>query len=450
MDMPVTRYARSGDVAIAYQVVGDGPFDLVFVPGSSSHVELGWDVPSFRRLNERLAAFSRLIIFDKRGTGMSDKVQGAPPLEVRMDDVRAVMDAAGSQRAALMGVSEGVPMSILFAATYPERTGALCLYGGIARGVWAPDYPWQKPEAQQLREIEEERLRITDPDYQPESVRSGCPTGTDEEIAQMDRMYRYAMTPGDELGLMRMNLGIDVRDVLPSINVPTLVLHYTEDPWVDVHEGRYIAERIPGSTYVELAGTCHVPAMRESDEIADEVERFLLGVHGAAGWAEPEPDRVLATILFTDIVDSTTRLSEMGDAKWREVVERHHALVRRELARHRGRELDTAGDGFFASFDGPARGIQCASAISQEVAELGIEVRAGLHTGECQVVDGKLGGIAVHLGARVASQANAGEVLVSRTVKDLVAGSGIEFEDRGSHELKGVAGEWQLYSVLPG
>src|SRR3954447_10663733 len=447
MDMPVTQYARSGDVAIAYQVIGDGPFDLVFVPGSTSHVELGWEVPALRRLNERLAAFSRLILFDKRGTGMSDRVHGGPSLEVRMDDVRAVMDAAGSQRAALLGVSEGAPMTILFAATYPQRTGALCLYGGLARVLWAPDYPWGIPEAQALREIDEERARLNEPGYHTESVQSGCPNATEEELAHLDRMIRYSVTPGDALELQRMNLGIDVRDVLPTINVPTLVLHHTDDPWCQVEEGRYVAERIPGSTYVELAGSCHIPSMQEVDEVADEIERFLLDTRSADGWAEPEPDRVLATILFTDIVDSTIHLSEMGDSRWRQVVERHHALVRRELARHRGRELDTAGDGFFASFDGPARGIRCASAISKEVAELGIQVRAGLHTGECQLVDGKLGGIAVHLGARVASQANGGEVLVSGTVKDLVAGSGIEFQDRGRHELKGVTGEWQLYSV---
>lgn len=446
-ERPQTRYALSGDVAIAYQVIGDGPFDVVFVPGATSHVEMAWEVPSFRRLNERLAGFSRLLVFDKRGTGMSDGVRGAPPLEVRMDDVRAVMDAAGSQRAALVGMSEGVAMSILFAATYPERTGALCLYGGVARALWAPDYPWGTPEARYLREVEEERARMLEPGFQEETVRAGSPNATDEEVAAMDRHFRYAATPGAETALWTMNMGIDVRDALHTISVPTLVLHYTGDPWVDVGQGRYIADRIPGSTYVELPGTCHIPSMAEVDTVADTLERFLLEAWSADGWIEPEADRVLATILFTDIVDSTAHLSRLGDAQWQTIVERHHALVRRQLSRHRGRELDTAGDGFFASFDGPARGIRCATAISQDVAELGIKLRAGLHTGECQLVDGKLGGIAVHLGARVAAQAGPGEVLVSSTVKDLVSGSGIEFAERGTHELKGVAGEWRLFSV---
>ena len=442
-----TRYARSGDVAIAFQVVGDGPFDVVFVPGSASHVEFGWDVPSFRRLYERLASFSRLILFDKRGTGMSDGVHGAPSLEERMDDVRAVMDAAGAQRAAVVGVSEGVPMSILFAATYPERAGALCLYGGLARSLWAPDYPWGIPEARYRREIDEEWARIEDPGFAVPSVRSGCPNASEDELAAMHRQYRYSATPGAELALAVMNMNIDVRDVLPAISVPTLVLHCTDDPWVDVARGRHVAENIPGSTYVELAGNYHIPALSDVDELCDELERFLGSAWADGAWAEPEPDRVLATILFTDIVDSTEQLTRLGDAGWRDVLERHHAVVRRQLARHRGHEIDTAGDGFFASFDGPARGIRCATHISREVADLGIQVRAGLHTGECQIVDGKLSGIAVHLGARVASQADAGEVLVSSTVKDLVSGSGIEFDARGAHALRGVDHDWLLYAV---
>jgi len=434
-------------VSIAYQVVGDGPFDVVFVPGSTSHVEMAWEVPAFRRLNERLSSFARLLVFDKRGTGMSDRVQGAPPLEVRMDDVRAVMDAAGSERAALIGVSEGVAMSVLFAATYPDRTAALCLYGGVARSLWAPDYPWGTPEAQYRRELEEERARMLEPGHQEGIARSGSPNATDAEIAAMEKHFRYAATPGAETALWTMNMGIDVRDVLHAIRVPTLVLHYTDDPWVDVEQGRYMAERIPGSTYVELAGSCHIPALAEVDTVADALERFLLDASRSDAWVEPEPDRILATILFTDIVDSTTHLSRLGDAAWQTLVERHHALVRRQLSRHRGREVDTAGDGFFAAFDGPARGIRCATAISRDVAELGIQVRAGLHTGECQLVDGKIGGIAVHIGARVAAESKAGEVLVSGTVKDLVFGSDIQFDDHGTRELKGVPGQWNLYRV---
>jgi pimeloyl-ACP methyl ester carboxylesterase len=442
-----TRYARSGDVAIAYQVTGEGPFDVVYVPGATSHVELNWEVPAFRRLQERLASFCRLIVFDKRGTGMSDPVQGAPPLEVRMDDVRAVMDAARSPRAAVIGVSEGVAMAVLFAATYPERTGALCLYGGAARRLWAPDYPWGVPEAEYLREMAEERAQQMEPERSGGIVESGSPRAGADEVAALERYFRYAASPGAEEALSRMNMTIDVRRVLPSISVPTLVLHFARDPWVAVEEGRYLAGRIPGSTYVELDGDCHLPSLHEIDAICDEYERFLQASWSDDGWAEPEPDRVLATILFTDIVDSTSQLARLGDAGWASVLEHHNALVRRQLARHRGHELDTAGDGFFASFDGPARGIRCARAISRAVGDLGIEVRAGLHTGECQLVDGKPGGIAVHVGARIAAHAGAGEVLVSSTVRDLVSGSGIEFVDRGVRELKGVPGEWQLYGV---
>lgn len=442
-----TRYARSGDVAIAYQVIGDGPFDVVFVPGSTSHVELNWEVPALRRLHERIASFCRLIVFDKRGTGMSDRVQGAPPLEVRMDDVRAVMDAAGSRRAALIGVSEGVAMAVLFAATYPERTGALCLYGGAARELWAPDYPWGTPEAEYLRSVAEDRARVMEPGAMAEMAASGSPLAGADELAALERYFRNSTSPGAEEALALMNMQIDIRDVLPTIAVPTLVLHFARDPWVEVEQGRYLAEHIPGATYVELDGDCHVPSLQEVDAVADEYERFLCATWTADGWADAEPERVLATILFTDIVDSTAQLARLGDAGWAAVLRDHNALVRRQLARHRGRELDTAGDGFFASFDGPARAIRCATSISRSVADLGLQVRAGLHTGECQLVDGKPGGIAVHVGARIAAHAGPGEVLVSSTVQDLVAGSGIEFVDRGSHKLKGVPGEWRLYGV---
>jgi pimeloyl-ACP methyl ester carboxylesterase len=442
-----TRYAQSGDVSIAYQVAGDGPFDLVFVPGTASHVEMAWQVPGIRRLFERLSAFARLIIFDKRGTGMSDRVDPGSPLEIRMDDVRAVMDAVGSRRAALMGVSEGVPMSLLFAATHPERVGALVCHGGLARTLWAPDYPWGVPEADYQRMTLDERQQSTDAAYYEEAARSGSPDAEDDEVEALGRYLRYGASPGAIEALARMNMGIDVRTILPSIAVPTLVLHHAEDPWCSVEQGRYVAEQIPGATYLELPGRCHIPSLAEVERIADEVEAFLSASWDAEGWQEPEQERVLTTILFTDIVGSTGKLAEIGDAGWQALVERHHALVRRQLVRFRGRELDTAGDGFFASFDGPARGIRCASAIRDAVSTLDLRVRAGLHTGECQVVDGKFAGIAVHIGARVAATAGPDEVLVSGTVKDLVAGSGILFDDRGTHELKGVPGEWHLFSV---
>jgi class 3 adenylate cyclase len=443
---PETRYARSGDVSIAYQVVGDGPFDVVFVPPSTSHVELGWELPNHRAFLDGMSSFARLIFFDKRGTGMSDRVAGAPTLETRMDDVRAVMDSAGSERAALLGWSEGVAMSALFAATYPDRAWALVLYGGFARALRAPDYPWGPTESEVLRMIEEEREASERPGFAEDEARSGMPTASDEEIAALARFIRQSCSPGAMEALGRMNIQIDIRHVLPAIRVPTLVLHNTQDRWVEVERGRDLAGRIPGAEFVEFPIDGHVTPAADMPPVMDEIERFL-----AAAWEADkhgEPDRQLATLLFTDIVDSTAHMTELGDAGWRELLEQHHALVRRELIRARGQEVDTAGDGFFASFDGPARAVRCAKAIVDGVRELGIDVRSGLHTGECELVDGKVSGIAVHTGARVAAHANAGEVLVSNTVKDLVAGSGLEFEDRGVHELKGIPGEWRLYAAV--
>jgi class 3 adenylate cyclase len=442
------RYARSGDVNIAYRVAGDGPFDVVFVPGSTSHVELAWAVPYFRALFERVASFGRLIHFDKRGTGMSDAVAADTPLEVRMDDVRAVMDAVGSERAAVVGMSEGAPMSILFAATYPDRAWALVVHGGDARSLWAHDYPWGEHEAEVRARIDAAAAsNMNAPERMAERAREASPNSTDEEIAAIVNNFRHGGSPGARLALARMNMSIDVRHVLPAIRVPTLVMHDVRDPWTPVEGGRYVAQHIPDARYVEFEGNAHLPAAADAGPYLDELQRFLETAWESAANGREEPDRVLATVLFTDIVGSSERAVTLGDRAWRETLERHHELVRRQLVRYRGVEVDTAGDGFFASFDGPARAIRCACSISETVRELGIDVRAGLHTGECEVVDGKVAGIAVHTGARVASRAEPGEVLVSSTVKDLVAGSGIQFEDRGVAELKGIPGEWRLFAV---
>ena len=441
------RYARSGDVNIAYRVWGDGPFDVVLVPGSTSHVDFVTEVPGFRAILEAMASFSRLIFFDKRGTGLSDPVDAGTPLEVRMDDVRAVMDAAGSQRAAVMGISEGGPMSILFAATYPERAWALVLYGTYARELWAHDYPWGMPEAEYRSLLETLPTRAARPERFEEVARSGCPSATEEELAALARYLRIGGSLAAQVALARMNMGIDVRDVLGAIRIPTLVLHCARDPWVSIDQGRHLAERIAGSTFVELDCNSHIPAETEAQMIVDPDRPFLQRAWDNREEDADEPERVLATVLFTDIVGSSKQAATLGDRRWREKLEAHHEVVRRHLLRYRGTEVDTAGDGFFASFDGPARAIRCASAIATGVRELGLDVRAGLHTGECELVDGKVAGIAVHTGARVASQAQPGEVLVSSTVKDLVAGSGIAFEDRGVSELKGIPGEWRLFAV---
>jgi class 3 adenylate cyclase len=436
--VPETRYARSGDVNIAYQVRGDGPIDLVLVHGFISHLDLDWEEPRMARFLERLASFSRLIRFDKRGTGLSDRPGGLPDLETRMDDVRAVMDAVDSEQAALLGYSEGGPMCCLFAATYPERTSSLVLYGSYAkRQEPDDDYPWAATSAARRAFAEQvERDWGVDAD-----LGAMAPNADAALRAWWAKRSKAAASPGAARDLILMNSEIDVRAVLPTIRVPTLVLHRTGDRDSRLEEGRYIADHIPGARFVELPGEDHAVAI-DPDDIVDEVEEFLTGARPM-----PEPERVLATVLFTDIVGSTERAAELGDRRWRELLERHHTTVRRELERFRGREVDTAGDGFLATFDGPARAIRCARAIEQGLRELGLELRAGLHTGECELMGDKVTGVAVHTGARVAAQAGPGEVLVSNTVKDLVAGSGIEFEDRGTHELKGVPGEWRLYAV---
>jgi pimeloyl-ACP methyl ester carboxylesterase len=443
---PETLYARSGDLWIAYQVVGDGPFDLVYVPGFLSHVELRWQVPSFARYLDELAEFSRLILFDKRGTGMSDRVSGAPTLEARMDDLRAVMDAVGSTRAALFGVVEGAPMSLLFAATYPDRVAALAMRSGFPRAMWAPDYPWGLSEEQHRDQLSRE-LRLYGRREDAEASAREFAEWEDVDIPGIVDYLRWCGSPGAVEALAAMNREIDVRRVLPAVRVPTLVLHGRDDAVTRLEAGRWMADQIPGARFVEVPGAGHFHFGRGSDAVNREVRAFLEELWDTGRWDTFDPDRVLATVLFTDIVDSSTRLAELGDRAWRDLLERHHGLVRRELQRFRGVEVDTAGDGFFASFDGPARGIRCATAIVDSLKELGLDVRAGLHTGECEVVDGKVAGIAVHTGARVASQAGTGEVLVSSTVKDLVAGSGIAFADRGVHELKGVPGEWRLFAV---
>jgi class 3 adenylate cyclase len=448
MKAPETRYALSGDVHIAYQVVGDGPPDLVFIPSLTHHVELVWENPPQARFFGRLASIGRLLLFDKRGTGMSDRVVGTPPLEVRMDDIRAVMDAAGSERAVLCGLGDGGPLCALFAATYPERTTALVLINTAPRYVRSPELPWLPTRAEREREIDGALHTWGDPEASAERFALGSPSATEEERRGFSRVMRVSVSPGSAAAYLRMNLDVDITGVLPLIRVPTLVMYRAEIEVLDVRTGRYLAEHIPGARLVELPGRDFAPQLGDPDRFFAELESFLQEVVKGEAW-EVEPDRVLATVLFTDIVDSTARAAELGDRAWRGLLQQHHESVRSQLGRFRGKEMDTAGDGFFATFDGPARAIHCAFAIQDTVRELDLEVRAGLHTGECELVDGKAGGIAVHIGARVASLAEPGEVLVSGTVKDLVSGSGIEFEDRGEHELKGISNAWRLFAVVP-
>ncbi len=441
-DSPRTRYAKSGGVNIAYQVVGEGPRDLVYVPAWLSNVEMMWEDPKLTRFLHRLASFTRLIVFDKRGTGLSDRVPELPTLEQRMDDVRAVMDAVGSARAALFGHSEGALMCILFAATYPERTVALTTYGAFAKRLRSDDYPWAPTLQERLRGAEElERTwgnpKIADLAYYAPSI------GDDAYFQEwLDTYFRRSASPKAAADLLRMNTYMDVRDVLPSVRVPTLVLQAVGDRDVQAAEGRYIASRIPGAQYVEFPSGDHIFWASHQDEILAEIQEFLTGVR-----PPPAHDRILATVLFTDIVEGTKRAAALGDRRWRDLLESHHALVRAELSRHRGVEQDTAGDSFYATFDGPARAVRCAFAVRDGVRRLGLEVRAGVHTGECEVVAGKFGGIAAIIGARVKNLAGAGEVLATSTVRDLVSGSGLIFTERGAKALKGIPGEWRLFAV---
>lgn len=434
--LPVTRYAKSRDVHIAYQVFGDGPVNLVLAPPFVSNIENYWDEPDFSRWLLRLASYARIVMLDKRGTGMSDRVTELPGLDERMDDVRAALDAAGMDQAALLGISEGGPLTALFAATYPDRCRALVLYGTFARfASWLPT-----PEA-----------LAAFLGYIDEAWGSGgslplfAPSRQHDPAFQRwwGRFERLGASPAAAIALMRMNSQIDISDIVSTIRVPTLVIHRTEDVTIDVEGGRFLAEHIPGARYVELPGTDHIPFVGENGmEIADLIGEFLTGSR-----APIAADTVLATVLFTDIVGSTEKAVSLGDRRWRDLLDNHHTIVRRNLECFRGREIDTAGDGFLATFDGPARGVRCACAIADDMRSLGIDVRAGLHTGECEIMGEKVGGVAVHIGARVAALAGPREVLVSSTVKDLVAGSGLRFGDRGSQSLKGVPGEWRIFAA---
>lgn len=431
-------YARNGDVHIAYQVIGAGPVDLVYTPGIWSNLDVMWEWPSWARYLERLASFSRLILFDMRGVGLSDRGSEPPTLELQMDDVGAVMDAAGSDQAAIFGGARGGAMTMLFAASYPERTQALILYAPIARSVRADDWPYGRSEKEQQRFYD----RFTAEMGTAENLDLQGPSHDASFKQWWARFERLGASPGAWRELAEILGQLDVRAVLEHIQAPTLVLHRHGDRILDVAQGRAIAQRIPGARFVELPGEDHIPILGDPDAIVDEIEEFLTGVRPA-----PEPDRMLTTVLFTDIVDSTKRAAELGDRRWRDLLVQHHGMVRGHLGRFRGREIDTAGDGFLATFDGPARAIRCALEICHDVASLGIATRAGVHTGEVELIGDGIGGIAVHIGARVSAQARPGEVLVSRTVADLVAGSGIELYDRGDHELKGVPGTWRLFSA---
>jgi class 3 adenylate cyclase len=437
-DRPEPAYALSNGAHIAYQVLGTGPIDLVYTPGIWSNLDVMWEWPAWARYLDRLASFSRLVLFDMRGVGLSDRGVEPPTLERQMDDVGAVMDAAGSETAVIFGGARGAAMTLLFAASHPERTRALVLYAPIARSVRAPDWPYGRTEEEQeaffdrfTREMGTGlNLDLQGPSHEP---------GLRDFWARFERL---GASPGAWRELAEILGQLDVRQVLVHIQSPTLVLHRTGDRIVDVDQGRAVARLIPDARFVELDGADHIPFLGDSDRIVAEVEEFVTGSRSA-----PEPERFLATVLFTDIVASTQTAADLGDHRWHELLDEHHRLVREQLARFRGREIDTAGDGFLATFDGPGRAISCALAACEKVRQAGLEIRAGIHTGEVESMGDKIGGLAVHIGARVAAEAAPGEVLVSRTVVDLVAGSDTRFRERGEHQLKGIPGTWKLFAV---
>ncbi|HEU5207131.1 MAG TPA: adenylate/guanylate cyclase domain-containing protein [Gaiellaceae bacterium] len=436
-----TRYAKSGDLRIAYQILGDGPIDLLFAPGYLSHLEQNQWWPAYRAFFDRMASFSRLLVFDRRGTGLSDRILTLGSFEELMDDIAAVLDASGSERAALFGGAEGGPMCALFAATYPERTSALVLGASYARRRWAPDYPWGLDDETQQRILDGYEERWGRVGFGSHSI---APSLVDDERFQdwYAQAQRFSGTPASAQAWFRITMEIDIRGVLPAIRVPTLVIHRAGDRVIPVESGRYLAEHIPGARYAEVPGDDHFPFVGDVDSLVDEVEEFLTGTR-----PERERNRVLATVLFTDIVDSTRRAAELGDRRWTELLAEHHRRAQEELERHRGTIVRIEGDGTLSTFDGPARAVGCAHALRESVRALGLEIRAGLHTGEVELAATGVEGIAVHIGARIAALGAPGEVLVSSTVKDLVVGSGLEFADRGVYELKGVPGEWRLYSV---
>jgi class 3 adenylate cyclase/pimeloyl-ACP methyl ester carboxylesterase len=441
--IPATRYVKSDDVHVAYQVLGEGPLDLLLVPGFVSHIEAAWQSPDTAAFLRRLASFCRLILFDKRGTGMSDRGSQIFTLEQRMHDVRAILDEIGSERAALLGVSEGGPMSLLYAATYPERTSALILYGSYAKRSWGPDYPFGWKDEQWDRVLGNMEHNWGTP--QGTSIAVWAPSLVDKPDAaeRLVSYFRAAASPGAAVAIMKMNREIDVRNILPAIRTPTMILHRTADRVSEIGHARYMAQHIPDAKLIELPGIDHVYWIDGGATIADHVEQFLTGRRQAR-----QPERMLATVLFADIVSSTERAAQLGDNPWRELLENFYLKVRDVLLQYRGREINTLGDGFLAAFDGPARAVRCAGAIRDAVRSLGLEVRCGLHTGECEIVGTDLAGIAVHIGARVAHLAGPGEVLVSQTVRDLVAGSELAFEAHGTHVLKGVPSEWRLYRAV--
>jgi pimeloyl-ACP methyl ester carboxylesterase len=439
-DASPVRYAKNGDVHIAYRVFGDHPIDLIHVAGSITHLNLDWEEPSYRRFCERLSGFARLISFDKRGMGMSDRV-AAGTLEERMEDATAVLNAVGSSSAALLGVSEGGPMAMLFAAAHPERTKALILCGAEVRERKDQDWPWGESTPD---EFDEAMASLPQWWGHSNPVAYYMPSHKDDErtvrLAQRQRME--SASPGAAIAFMRMAFDIDVRNVASSIRVPTLIIHSAQDPVCHVENARFLARAIPGSKYLEIDAVDHVPWGDGADRIVPEIQEFLTGVRGPVS-----VDTVLATVLFTDIVGSSEMASRLGDERWRQTLQSHQAAMRKLLSVYGGREIDTAGDGFLAAFDGPGRAIRCALAAVAAERDAGIVIRAGVHTGECEVLGEKLSGVAVHIGARIAALAAGGEVMVSRTVKDLVAGSRIDLQPRGSASLKGIPGEWEVYAA---
>jgi class 3 adenylate cyclase/pimeloyl-ACP methyl ester carboxylesterase len=444
LDLPVTRYARSGELNIAYQTMGNGPIDLILVPGITTHVEFLHEMPGYTDFLRRLAAFARVVTFDKSGQGLSDRAFGVPSLEQRMDDIRAIMDEIGSARAVLLGCSEGAPINVMFAATYPERTSHLILFGGFARMAAAPDYPFRRSEEEWARRIETVVAHWGTGTFGIDILLPSLATSPNI-IMQLGKLERLTYSPGALRAMYRQNMLIDVRPVLPMVQVPTLVLHRRADAGVPVENGRFLASQIPGAKFIEYTDcNDHFIFAGDWPTLCSDIEEFVTGQRGTT---VPNFDRVLATVLFTDIVDSTRRAAEIGDQAWHRVLDEHDRTAQQIVAQHRGNLVRTTGDGVLATFDGPGRAIRCAMAFEAATARMGLPVRAGLHTGEIELRDDDIGGIAVHAAARVMAHAEAGEVLVSRVVTDLVAGAGLKFSERGAHEFKGLPGRWDLFAV---